>query len=296
MGIASARRAPHELAPPRARGARFRGSGRLPAAAPSRPRRRRRRSRRRRRWRASRGRSSTDALTPSPTRVCWPSASPTEVAGRRARRRHGRPRRTFLHRWPGPRELSRAGGSGRLSRGRDLTGDGAGGGVGPARRRRGAIDLRPGGAFGERAGRGRAGRAGRRGGRPGARDASAAPTAASPSAASARDVTPCAPRSGRGVSATVARGRRQPRRRTTSAALVSGAGATIGGRLVQDAGAGLAGFEVRAESAALPPGDDPLPVVARTDRIGAFTLGPLAAGSYRVTARRPATSCAARRP
>ena len=63
-------------------------------------------------------------------------------------------------------------------------------------------------------------------------------------------------------------------------------GATIGGRLVQDAGAGLAGFEVRAESAALPPGDDPLPVVARTDKFGGFLLGPLAAGSYRVTAAR----------
>ena len=63
-------------------------------------------------------------------------------------------------------------------------------------------------------------------------------------------------------------------------------GATIGGRLVQDAGAGLAGFEVRAESAALPPGDDPLPVVARTDQAGGFTLGPLAGGSYRVTAVR----------
>jgi hypothetical protein len=68
--------------------------------------------------------------------------------------------------------------------------------------------------------------------------------------------------------------------------LVLRRGATIGGRLFQDAGAGLAGFEVRAESAALPPGDDPLPVVARTDKAGVFTLGPLAAGSYRVTAAR----------
>ena len=68
--------------------------------------------------------------------------------------------------------------------------------------------------------------------------------------------------------------------------LVLRRGATIGGRLLQDAGAGLAGFEVRAESAALPPGDDPLPVVARTDKAGAFMLGPLAAGSYRVTAAR----------
>ena len=68
--------------------------------------------------------------------------------------------------------------------------------------------------------------------------------------------------------------------------LVLRRGATIGGRLVQDTGAGLAGFEVRAESAALPPGDDPLPVVARTDKVGGFTLGPFAAGSYRVTAAR----------
>ena len=43
---------------------------------------------------------------------------------------------------------------------------------------------------------------------------------------------------------------------------------------------------MRAESAALPPGEDPLPVVARTDKDGAFTLGPFAAGSYRVTAAR----------
>jgi len=68
--------------------------------------------------------------------------------------------------------------------------------------------------------------------------------------------------------------------------LVLGRGATVGGRLVQDAGAGLAGFEVRAESSALPPGDDPLPLVARTDQMGGFTLGPLAAGGYRVTAAR----------
>jgi protocatechuate 3,4-dioxygenase beta subunit len=68
--------------------------------------------------------------------------------------------------------------------------------------------------------------------------------------------------------------------------LVLRRGATIGGRLVQDTGDGLAGFEVRAESAALPPGDDPLPVVARSDKAGGFKLGPLAAGSYRVTAAR----------
>ena len=68
--------------------------------------------------------------------------------------------------------------------------------------------------------------------------------------------------------------------------LVLRRGAAIGGRLVQDAGAGLAGFEVRAESAALAPGDDPLPVIARTDESGGFTLGPLTAGSYRVIAAR----------
>ncbi len=68
--------------------------------------------------------------------------------------------------------------------------------------------------------------------------------------------------------------------------LVLGRGARIGGRLVQDTGAGLAGFEVRAESSALPPGDDPLPLVAQADQAGGFTLGPLAAGGYRVTAAR----------
>ncbi len=63
-------------------------------------------------------------------------------------------------------------------------------------------------------------------------------------------------------------------------------GQRIAGRLVQDAGAALAGFEVRAESAALPPGDDPLPVLARTDPSGAFTVGPLSPGSYRLTSAR----------
>jgi protocatechuate 3,4-dioxygenase beta subunit len=73
---------------------------------------------------------------------------------------------------------------------------------------------------------------------------------------------------------------------TVSQPLVLRRGAMIGGRLVQDAGAGLAGFEVRAEAAALSPGDDPLPVVARTDQVGGFLLGPLPDGSYRVTAAR----------
>ncbi|HEX3902862.1 MAG TPA: carboxypeptidase-like regulatory domain-containing protein [Polyangia bacterium] len=63
--------------------------------------------------------------------------------------------------------------------------------------------------------------------------------------------------------------------------------AMITGQLVQDTGAGLGGFEVRAESAALSPGEDPLPVVARTDKTGAFSLGPVATDSYRVTAARP---------
>jgi protocatechuate 3,4-dioxygenase beta subunit len=62
--------------------------------------------------------------------------------------------------------------------------------------------------------------------------------------------------------------------------------ATITGRVVQDTGEGLAGVEVRAERAALAPSEDPLPVLARTDRTGAFTLGPFLVGSYRVSAAR----------
>jgi hypothetical protein len=73
---------------------------------------------------------------------------------------------------------------------------------------------------------------------------------------------------------------------TLSTLLALGPGQSIAGRLVQDAGAALAGFEVRAESAALAPGDDPLPVLARTDETGAFTVGPLSPGSYRLTSAR----------
>ena len=71
-----------------------------------------------------------------------------------------------------------------------------------------------------------------------------------------------------------------------SAPLTLAPGQRIVGRLVQDAGAALAGFEVRAESAALAPGEDPLPILARTAQSGAFTLGPLAPGSYRLTSAR----------
>jgi len=70
------------------------------------------------------------------------------------------------------------------------------------------------------------------------------------------------------------------------APLALGPGRRVAGRLVQDAGAALAGFEVRAESAALAPGDDPLPLVARTDGSGAFSIGPLSPGSYRLTSAR----------
>jgi hypothetical protein len=62
--------------------------------------------------------------------------------------------------------------------------------------------------------------------------------------------------------------------------------ATISGRVVQDTGEGLSGIEVRAESAALASGDDPLPTLARTDASGAFTLGPVSVGSYRLSAAR----------
>jgi hypothetical protein len=63
-------------------------------------------------------------------------------------------------------------------------------------------------------------------------------------------------------------------------------GQMIAGRLIQDAGTPLVGFEVRAESAVFPQGEDPLTTVARTDKNGAFTVGPFAGGSYRLTAAR----------
>ena len=67
-------------------------------------------------------------------------------------------------------------------------------------------------------------------------------------------------------------------------ALAPGQG--IAGRVVDDTGAGLAGVGVHAESAALAPGDDPLPGVARSDGTGAFRIGPLPGGGYRLTASR----------
>ena len=70
------------------------------------------------------------------------------------------------------------------------------------------------------------------------------------------------------------------------APLALGPGRRVTGRLVQDAGVALAGFEVHAESAGFAPGDEPLPVVARTDGSGAFAIGPLSPGSYRLTSAR----------
>jgi protocatechuate 3,4-dioxygenase beta subunit len=70
------------------------------------------------------------------------------------------------------------------------------------------------------------------------------------------------------------------------APLVLAPGQRIAGRLVQDAGAPLVGFEVRAESASAQGAEDPLPTVARTDKDGAFSVGPFATGSYRLTAAR----------
>ncbi len=92
----------------------------------------------------------------------------------------------------------------------------------------------------------------------------------------------------RGASAAVA-GAGAPLR------LVLAPGAAIVGRVTADGAAPGAPVEVRAEDRALPPGEDPLPVLARTTGAGAFTLGPLPPGAFRVTAtsagfvlRRPA--------
>ena len=73
---------------------------------------------------------------------------------------------------------------------------------------------------------------------------------------------------------------------TLAAPLLLGPAGTIAGRLVQDSGEGLGATEVRADSAALAPGDDPLPAVTRTDPRGGFVLGPLPPDGYRITAAR----------
>jgi hypothetical protein len=69
--------------------------------------------------------------------------------------------------------------------------------------------------------------------------------------------------------------------------LVLEPGQTIAGRVVEDGGGGLRGVEVRGELAALAPGEDPLPALARTDGTAGFTIGPFLSGSYRLTAARP---------
>jgi len=65
------------------------------------------------------------------------------------------------------------------------------------------------------------------------------------------------------------------------------AGALVRGRVVDDAGGGLADVGVRAEASGGAPGDDPLPALGRSDARGGFALGPLPPGSYRLTAARP---------
>jgi hypothetical protein len=66
-----------------------------------------------------------------------------------------------------------------------------------------------------------------------------------------------------------------------------GAAQLLRGRVVDDAGAGLASVGVRAEDSAGGPGGDLLPALARSDGGGGFALGPLPPGSYRLTAARP---------
>ena len=64
-------------------------------------------------------------------------------------------------------------------------------------------------------------------------------------------------------------------------------GQTISGRVIEDGGIGLRGAEVRGEVAAVAPGEDPLPALARTDATAGFTIGPFLPGSYRLTTARP---------
>ncbi|HVT69108.1 MAG TPA: carboxypeptidase-like regulatory domain-containing protein, partial [Trebonia sp.] len=69
--------------------------------------------------------------------------------------------------------------------------------------------------------------------------------------------------------------------------LVLAPATAVVGRVTADGAAPGAPVDVRAEDRALPPGEDPLPVTARTTGAGAFTLAPLPAGAFRVTAASP---------
>jgi Carboxypeptidase regulatory-like domain len=68
---------------------------------------------------------------------------------------------------------------------------------------------------------------------------------------------------------------------TTPARLELGPGVSVGGRVVDDRGSALPGAEVRAETTA----DDPLPATTHSGPGGAFQLGPLTPGRYRLIAR-----------
>ena len=59
---------------------------------------------------------------------------------------------------------------------------------------------------------------------------------------------------------------------------------TLVGRVTEDGARPAAGVAVRADDQALPAGEDPLATLARTDGSGAFRLGPLPPGRYRITA------------
>jgi hypothetical protein len=71
---------------------------------------------------------------------------------------------------------------------------------------------------------------------------------------------------------------------TQPLSLALGPAQAVRGRVTEDGARPATGVEVRAEDQALPPGEDPLPAVARTDGAGGFGLGPLPPGRYRVTA------------
>jgi len=74
---------------------------------------------------------------------------------------------------------------------------------------------------------------------------------------------------------------------TSSAAAITlelNEGGWLVGKVTEDGARPAAAVLVRAEDQALPAGDDPLPVLARTDKNGQFELGPVPRGHYRVTA------------
>ena len=162
------------------------------------------------------GRRRTRAPRSGGARVGFPRRR-RRLGRRQPGERHGRSRGTLLARRADVGDVSPAGGSGRFPGGRGLPRGGARGGAGAARRRRGAIDLRSGGPFIERAGRGGPGGARCRGWRPGTRDGDTRRRPVRLQRSRRRDLRPAREPGERGVG-DGQRSLRRPRRRHDPAA------------------------------------------------------------------------------